>query len=50
MILGRDRKLYVLEVNTIPGLTENSLLPKAAEAYGLSMPQVLDIIIEAALR
>ncbi len=50
MILGRDRKIYVLEVNTIPGLTEGSLLPKSAEAYGLPMERVLDIVIEAALR
>ncbi len=50
MILGKDKKIYVLEVNTIPGLTENSLLPKAAEAYGLTMEQVLDLVIEAALR
>ncbi|MCL4404258.1 D-alanine--D-alanine ligase [Patescibacteria group bacterium] len=50
MILGRDHKLYVLEVNTIPGLTENSLLPKAAASYGLSMQDVLDVVIEAALR
>jgi D-alanine-D-alanine ligase len=50
MILGQDRKLYVLEVNMIPGLTEGSLFPKSAAAYGLPMERVLEIIIEAALR
>lgn len=38
----------VLEVNTIPGLTPVSLLPKAAQAYGLSYSQLLDKIIEYA--
>ncbi|MDD5681694.1 MAG: D-alanine--D-alanine ligase, partial [Candidatus Omnitrophica bacterium] len=32
MILGDDGKIFVLEVNTIPGLTARSLLPKAAAA------------------
>jgi len=50
MILSDDGKIYVLEINTIPGLTENSLLPKAAEAGGISFPQLIDRIIEAALR
>ncbi len=50
MILGKDRRFYVLEVNTIPGLTEGSLLPKSAAAYGLPMEKVLEIVIEAALR
>lgn len=35
----------VLEVNTIPGLTPMSLLPKAAAAYGLSYGQLLDKLI-----
>lgn len=36
---------YFLEVNTIPGLTDNSLLPKAAKAYGLSFPRLIETII-----
>jgi len=39
----------VLEVNTIPGLTETSLVPRAAQAAGISFPQLLDRIIELAL-
>jgi D-alanine-D-alanine ligase len=36
---------YLLEVNTIPGMTETSLLPKAAAAMGISFPQVcLDLV------
>lgn len=37
-----------LEINTIPGLTPTSLLPKAAKAYGLSYGQLLDKIISYA--
>lgn len=48
MILGEDGKIYVLEINTIPGMTEHSLLPKAAEYYGLSFEQLLQKIIDSA--
>ena len=37
--------IYVLETNTLPGLTKNSLLPKAAAVAGLSFSQLLDHII-----
>lgn len=56
MILGkstkheaRSTKLYVLEVNTIPGMTETSLLPKAAKACGISFPELLERIINAGI-
>jgi len=41
--------VYVLEVNTIPGLTETSLVPCAARAVGISFPALLDRIIALAL-
>ncbi|PZM65053.1 D-alanine--D-alanine ligase [Paenibacillus dendritiformis] len=41
---------YVLEVNTLPGLTKNSLLPKSAKAAGLSYSRLLDEIITHSLR
>ncbi len=47
MILGSDGVLYVLEVNTIPGLTDKSLLPKGAAAIGIDFPELLDRIINA---
>ena len=50
MILGKDGALYVLEINTIPGMTEASLLPQAAAVVGISFPKLLDIIIELAMR
>ena len=49
MIIKND-DVYVLEVNTIPGLTPMSLLPKAAQAAGISYPQLLDKIIFFALQ
>ncbi|MBT9132116.1 D-alanine--D-alanine ligase [candidate division NPL-UPA2 bacterium Unc8] len=41
---------YVLEVNTIPGLTDVSLFPAAAEAAGIDFPELCQKIIEIALR
>lgn len=49
-ILAPDGTLFVLELNTIPGMTETSLLPQAASAAGIAFPQLLDHIITAALR
>ena len=41
---------YVLEINTLPGMTPNSLFPKSAAAYGMNFSQLLDKIIEISLR
>lgn len=49
MIL-KDGIPYVMEVNTLPGLTKNSLLPKSAQAAGISFSQLLDFIIEYSLK
>ncbi|WP_225999559.1 D-alanine--D-alanine ligase [Paenibacillus sp. BJ-4] len=48
MILRQDRP-YVLEVNTLPGMTANSLLPKSAAAAGITFSQLLDHIIAISL-
>lgn len=48
MIIVRGQP-YVLEINTIPGLTPNSLLPQEAAAAGMSYSQLLDRVIELAL-
>ncbi len=45
----RDDDLYVLETNTIPGLTDNSLLPRQAAAAGIAFPELLDRIVRLAL-
>lgn len=41
--------VYVLETNTIPGMTENSLFPLAARTAGISFPSLMDRLIELAL-
>jgi len=48
MIL-KDRQLYVLETNTIPGMTATSLLPQAAQAAGVNFTKLLDKLIELGL-
>jgi D-alanine-D-alanine ligase len=40
----------VLEVNTLPGMTETSLLPKAAQAAGMSFGELCERMIELAVR
>ena len=47
MLKGRD--LFVLETNTIPGMTATSLFPQAAAAAGLPFGQLLDRLIELSL-
>ena len=44
-----DGILYILEVNTVPGMTETSLVPKAARLAGLSFNDLLVEIIKASI-
>ena len=48
-IIFSNGKYYVLEVNTLPGLTEASLLPKSFAASGGTYPELLDILIYTAM-
>ncbi len=48
MIL-KDDEMYVLETNTIPGMTATSLFPQAAQQAGMNFSQVLDKLIELGL-
>ncbi|KKL25551.1 hypothetical protein LCGC14_2404160 [marine sediment metagenome] len=48
-ILADDRTAYVLEVNTIPGFTSHSLLPKAADAVGISFQNLCDRLVQLAM-
>ena len=50
MILNKDAEIYVLEVNTIPGFTERSLLPKAAAAANISFSELCNAIVNAACK
>jgi D-alanine-D-alanine ligase len=45
----KNEKLYFLEVNTVPGMSENSIVPKMIRVAGLTMTEVLSDLIEDAL-
>ncbi|MGH8003845.1 MAG: D-alanine--D-alanine ligase family protein, partial [Limisphaerales bacterium] len=47
--MGKDGVFYCLEVNTLPGMTNLSLVPKAADASGLSFENLIQKIIDLAL-
>ena len=49
LFLQDDGEIFVFEVNTIPGLTKNSLFPKEAAAAGITFPALLERIIDLAL-
>lgn len=49
-ILKNRKTPYILEVNTLPGLTKESLLPKAAKAAGIEFSELLDIIIKNGMK
>jgi D-alanine-D-alanine ligase len=44
-----EHGIYVLETNTLPGMTETSLLPKAAAAVGMSFDTLVERIVQLAL-
>jgi D-alanine-D-alanine ligase len=48
--LNPDNEFFCLEVNTLPGMTELSLVPKAAAAVNISFPELLNKIIELSLK
>lgn len=47
-IVTPQNEIYILELNTLPGMTETSLLPQAASAAGIRFPELLDKIIQNA--
>ena len=49
-MLVKDNIPYVLEVNTLPGMTKNSLFPKSAAGINMSFEELLDTIIEKSLK
>ena len=48
-IVGEDGKIYVLEINTLPGMTPTSLIPQEAAAVGISYGQLCERIVNLAL-
>ncbi|MEN8190480.1 MAG: D-alanine--D-alanine ligase [Thermodesulfobacteriota bacterium] len=49
MILDEQGRLYLLETNTIPGMTPTSLLPQAAAEYGLGFSKLIERLLELAV-
>ncbi len=45
-LIDKDNIVYMIEVNTLPGMTKTSLLPKSLAYLGYEYPEVLDILIE----
>jgi len=50
MMVGRDGSPWVLEVNVAPGMTDTSLLPMAAQAAGVALPDLCERVLNAALQ
>jgi len=48
LMLNRQGRAFLLEVNTVPGMTDHSLVPKAARAVGMSYEDLCLRILEAA--
>lgn len=49
-LLTEDNKLYALEANSLPGMTDTSLVPQEAKAVGIDYPQLCDMIINISLK
>jgi D-alanine-D-alanine ligase len=48
MLAGDTEELWVLETNVVPGLTETSLLPQAADAAGISFDELTARVLASA--
>lgn len=48
MMLSEDGVPYVIEVNSVPGMTELSLVPDAGRAMGIEFPELCERILEMA--
>jgi len=48
LIMDNSDNMYVLEANTVPGMTETSLVPKMAAAAGISFPEICEMILLSA--
>jgi len=49
MMMDEKGKIFILEVNTIPGMTRTSLLPEAASRVGIDFPHLIAKILELAV-
>jgi D-alanine-D-alanine ligase len=48
-VVSRDNRPYILEINSLPGLTATSLLPDACNAIGISYEALIDRLLGYAL-
>jgi D-alanine-D-alanine ligase len=48
--MAADGTFYCLEANTLPGMTQLSLIPQAAAAAGIAFPELCERIVQLALR
>lgn len=49
-MIFREEEIYVLEINTLPGMTETSLIPQSAKVYGIGFSELLDKIISHTIK
>jgi D-alanine-D-alanine ligase len=49
LMVDEDRQAWIIEVNTVPGMTDHSLVPMAARAAGLEMPDLALRILQSTL-
>jgi D-alanine-D-alanine ligase len=49
LIVDGEDQPWVLEVNVSPGMTETSLVPMAAQAHGMALPQLCDNVLRSAM-
>jgi D-alanine-D-alanine ligase len=50
MIVTEQGVPYILEVNTLPGMTKNSLIPKSAAALNIDFSKLIDMIIQDSMK
>lgn len=50
MIVTEEGVPYILEINTLPGMTKNSLIPKSAAALNIGFSELIDMIIQDSLK
>lgn len=49
-LIDQDNNIYVIEVNSLPGMTPNSLLPQEAEAVGIGFNDLCESIVEGSMK
>ncbi|MGL9746938.1 D-alanine--D-alanine ligase family protein [Enterococcus sp. DIV0170] len=49
-LVDKDNNIFVIEVNSLPGMTPNSLLPQEAEAVGIGFKELCETIIDESMR